>query len=112
MTNASVSQRRTSWGLLLLRILIGWVFLAEGIHSRSAIHGSVRGRRRDRVRGAAYPWSVHCVRCPAIANRYSGCDRDNQGSDVFQAGVLGCDARGTDRLLHACWARRDCPSGS
>jgi len=31
MTNASVSQRRAAWGLLLLRILVGWVFLSEGI---------------------------------------------------------------------------------
>jgi len=29
--DASVSQRRTAWGLLLLRFLVGWVFLSEGI---------------------------------------------------------------------------------
>ena len=31
MKNASVSQGRAAWGLLLLRILVGWVFLSEGI---------------------------------------------------------------------------------
>ncbi len=31
MRSASVSQRRAAWGLLLLRILVGWVFLSEGI---------------------------------------------------------------------------------
>ena len=31
MMDASVSQRRTAWGLLLLRFLVGWVFLSEGI---------------------------------------------------------------------------------
>ena len=31
MSSASISQRRTAWGLLLLRILVGWVFLSEGI---------------------------------------------------------------------------------
>ncbi len=31
MRSASVSQRRTAWGLLLLRILVGWVFLSEGV---------------------------------------------------------------------------------
>lgn len=29
--NALESQNRTSWGLLLLRLLVGWVFLSEGI---------------------------------------------------------------------------------
>ncbi len=31
MTTSLVSQRRGAWGLLLLRILVGWVFLSEGI---------------------------------------------------------------------------------
>src|ERR1035441_2110003 len=31
MTKASVAQGRAAWGLLLLRILVGWVFLSEGI---------------------------------------------------------------------------------
>ena len=31
MTNASVSQGKAAWGLLLLRLLVGWVFLSEGI---------------------------------------------------------------------------------
>jgi uncharacterized membrane protein YphA (DoxX/SURF4 family) len=31
MMNALESQNRTSWGLLLLRLLVGWVFLSEGI---------------------------------------------------------------------------------
>jgi putative oxidoreductase len=31
MTSSSVSQRQAAWGLLLLRILVGWVFLSEGI---------------------------------------------------------------------------------
>ena|SRR5450759_122318 len=31
MVDASVSQRRTAWGLLLIRFLVGWVFLSEGI---------------------------------------------------------------------------------
>ena len=31
MPNPSLSPRRTAWGLLLLRILVGWVFLTEGI---------------------------------------------------------------------------------
>jgi len=31
MTSSSESQRQADWGLLLLRILVGWVFLSEGI---------------------------------------------------------------------------------
>jgi putative oxidoreductase len=31
MTDTSASQGRTAWGLLLLRFLVGWVFLSEGI---------------------------------------------------------------------------------
>jgi putative oxidoreductase len=31
MTTSLVSQRSGAWGLLLLRILVGWVFLSEGI---------------------------------------------------------------------------------
>jgi uncharacterized membrane protein YphA (DoxX/SURF4 family) len=31
MTPASASDKRTAWGLLLLRLLVGWVFLSEGI---------------------------------------------------------------------------------
>ena len=31
MTSSSESQRQAAWGLLLLRILVGWVFLSEGI---------------------------------------------------------------------------------
>jgi putative oxidoreductase len=31
MANGLDSQRRTAWGLLLLRLLVGCVFLAEGI---------------------------------------------------------------------------------
>jgi uncharacterized membrane protein YphA (DoxX/SURF4 family) len=31
MTTASASKTRTAWGLLLLRLLVGWVFLTEGI---------------------------------------------------------------------------------
>ena len=31
MPNPSLSPRRTAWRLLLLRILVGWVFLTEGI---------------------------------------------------------------------------------
>jgi putative oxidoreductase len=29
--SALESQNRTAWGLLLLRLLVGWVFLSEGI---------------------------------------------------------------------------------
>jgi uncharacterized membrane protein YphA (DoxX/SURF4 family) len=31
MKGASASQKRTARGLLLLRFLVGWVFLSEGI---------------------------------------------------------------------------------
>jgi putative oxidoreductase len=31
MTDTSASRGRTAWGLLLLRFLVGWVFLSEGI---------------------------------------------------------------------------------
>jgi putative oxidoreductase len=31
MTNSHESRDRTAWGLLLLRLLVGWVFLSEGI---------------------------------------------------------------------------------
>jgi uncharacterized membrane protein YphA (DoxX/SURF4 family) len=31
MAAASASGARASWGLLLLRLLVGWVFLSEGI---------------------------------------------------------------------------------
>jgi putative oxidoreductase len=31
MANALDGRKRTAWGLLLLRLLVGWVFLAEGI---------------------------------------------------------------------------------
>lgn len=31
MSLGSASQARTAWGLLLLRLLVGWVFLSEGI---------------------------------------------------------------------------------
>lgn len=31
LTNESGASRRLSWGTLLLRILVGWVFLSEGI---------------------------------------------------------------------------------
>ena len=31
MTNTRASPDRTAWGLFLLRFLVGWVFLSEGI---------------------------------------------------------------------------------
>ena len=31
MANALDGRKRTAWGLLLLRFLVGWVFLSEGI---------------------------------------------------------------------------------
>jgi uncharacterized membrane protein YphA (DoxX/SURF4 family) len=31
MTDRSASWEKTAWGLLLLRFLVGWVFLSEGI---------------------------------------------------------------------------------
>ncbi|MGO9317772.1 MAG: DoxX family protein [Terracidiphilus sp.] len=31
MNSPNESVKRTAWGLLLLRILVGWVFLSEGI---------------------------------------------------------------------------------
>ncbi len=31
MANALDGRKRTAWGLLLLRLLVGWVFLSEGI---------------------------------------------------------------------------------
>ncbi len=31
MATASAPKAQTAWGLLLLRLLVGWVFLAEGI---------------------------------------------------------------------------------
>jgi uncharacterized membrane protein YphA (DoxX/SURF4 family) len=31
MPSASATDQRTAWGLLLLRLLVGWVFLSEGI---------------------------------------------------------------------------------
>ncbi|MGD0156601.1 MAG: DoxX family protein [Terracidiphilus sp.] len=31
MTLATASHKRTAWGLLFLRLLVGWIFLSEGI---------------------------------------------------------------------------------
>jgi len=31
MTAMTITGKRASWGLLLLRVLAGWVFLSEGI---------------------------------------------------------------------------------
>jgi uncharacterized membrane protein YphA (DoxX/SURF4 family) len=31
MANRSASRDKAAWGLLLLRFLVGWVFLTEGI---------------------------------------------------------------------------------
>jgi hypothetical protein len=62
-------------GLLLLRFLVGWVFLSEGIQkflfpaamgegdctrldSVAAVYGAVRGRDRNGVRQLVNPWPL------------------------------------------------------
>src|ERR1017187_3715218 len=123
-----LSQHRIAWGLLLVRFLVGWIFLSEGI--QKFLFPAALGAGRFEKIGIPAPHFVAPfvgateIVCGTLlilgfftlfavwpyACRYPGCDHDNQGSIAPQAGFLGSDARGTNGLLHDCGAPCDCPS--
>lgn len=51
---AAASKTRTSWGLLLLRLLVGWVFLTEGL--QKFLFPAALGSGRFAKIGIPAPW--------------------------------------------------------
>ena len=114
------SQRRLSSGILLVRILVGWVFLSEGIQKllfpaalgagrfvkigipAPQFTGPVRGCRRNRMRDTSDCRPLyHSCDC-AIVHRHCGRNCDHQGANAAQAGILGGYARRPVRIS-VCW---------
>src|SRR5262249_47199495 len=103
---------------ILIRIMVGWVFMSEGIQkflfpaalgvgrfakirypSTSVLSAFCR-RRGNWVRSTVDPRIVQPPCLYSVADRYSGRNRNDEDSHVIQIGVLIHDARGPHRLLH------------
>ena len=101
-----------AWAALLLRILVGWVFLTEGIQkfllpialgygrfekigdSVPAYQRAVRRRSGNCMRHIASGRIGHSLRRLSAADRHLGRDRDHQGTDPASSGILAGHARG------------------
>jgi hypothetical protein len=110
MAAAAASGFRSGFGLLLLRLLVGWVFLSEGIQKfmYPAALGAGRfekigipyphftgpfcGSGRDCLRSDADSGNCNCLRGGAAADRRCSGDCENEGADDAGAGNLGGDA--------------------
>ena len=98
---------RLSWGILLVRILVGWVFLSEGI--QKFLFPAALGTGRFAKVGIPWPQysapfvgvvEIVCgtlvivglftsLASVASSDRHCSGDRHNQGSNAAQSGIVG-----------------------
>jgi hypothetical protein len=111
---------RAKKAILLIRILVGWVFLSEGIqkflfpeslgwplcedrHSVAAAYGSFRWSHGDHLRRASLSWSLYPPCLCAPAHRYLRCLVLDQDRHVREERLLGHAARSPHGCEHAAW---------